>query len=420
MDWKNWSEWILLRCARDAGGARRVLEIGGSGGELGSWLEGREFHTLNSPRGDICRPTKFPSGYFDLILSKMSFEHFYDPVAAADEITRLLAPGGTMIALTVWAWRHHTAPGVEDYFRFSTEGVRQLFYRLEEVECGYDLTDRRVDCRQDNVAVDDMGGWREHWYVYFTARKPDIRQTAAPAALWRPPARWLRSTMDEVRSTYEPLFEDPDLAPVVAAVLRVREQDVAANLFADGERGLPSEPRFFSTGYHRMMLGRYLFAGSQFCRGMDVLDSCSGLGWGSFLTAHYAARVTAFDIDAEVVAFCERAWPAENIRWVCGDALSPRFLDTECFDVVLAMETVEHFEEIDAERYVSLVEQRLKTGGVFIGTSTFPQTREEAREIAARNPHHPHIFTAGEFQDLLRRHFSRAAIVGGWMFIAFK
>jgi hypothetical protein len=36
-----------------------------------------------------------------------------------------------------------------------------MFLRLEELECGYDLADRRADCRMDDVTVDDLGGWRE-------------------------------------------------------------------------------------------------------------------------------------------------------------------------------------------------------------------------------------------------------------------
>ena len=109
-----------------------------------------------------------------------------------------------------------------------------------------------------------------------------------------------------------------------------------------------------------------------------------------------------------------------HARWLRGDALSPDFLAFQYFDVVLGMETVEHFTATDAAIYVANIERRLKTGGVFMGTSAFPARRAEADEIAARNPHHPHIFTEGEFLDLLHRHFSRAVVIGGWMFIAVK
>lgn len=420
MAWKNWTEWIAARCEKYSPGARRVLEIGGTGQELGAFLKGREFHALNSPAGDICRPTHFPSGYFDLILSKMALEHFYDPFSAADEITRLLAPGGTLLLVTVWSWRYHTAPGVEDYFRFSVPGLRQLFPRLEEIEAGYDLEGRREDCRMDNVPVDEFGGWREHWPVYLAARKPPLAEAAAPAVRYRMNLSLFGYSLDQVKSAYEAVLAHGQIAAAVSKVMDLGPEGLPAALLGEGQRGLPSESRFVATGYHRMMLGRYVFAGSQFCRGLDVLDSCSGLGWGAFLAAQYARRVTAFDVDPQAVAFAQRTWPGAGIRWLCGDALAPEFLEGEFFDVVLAMETVEHFTLEQGERYVARMAQLVKRGGVLVGTSAFPATQDEAGLLAARNPHHRHIFTQAEFLALLSRHFSRAAIAGGWMFLALR
>lgn len=416
---KNWKNWISPAAHRLAPHARRVVEIGGCGKELADFLGSREFHTLNSPTEDICRPTGYPDGHFDLVVSKMSFEHFYDPLGAADEITRLLAPGGTLLLMTVWSWRYHTAPGVEDYFRFSVPALRQLFPRLHEVESGYDLGDRRVDCRMDDVAVDELGGWREHWYVYLAACKPRLKSTPAPVARYRANVSVLNSTFEDVQSVYESLLADVRISDAVNAVLSIKESDIDRSLLDDGERGLPSEERFFSTGYYRMMLGRYLFAAAQFCRGAEVLDTCSGLGWGTFLVAQYAAHVTAFDLDDHAVAFCRRIWPRLNVEWLSGNALTFDSLPA-AFDVVLAMETVEHFSAVDAAVYIANIEARLRTGGVLIGTSAFPATRAEADAIASKNPHHPHIFTEEEFLTLLRTYFSRAVVIGGWMFIAIK
>jgi SAM-dependent methyltransferase len=417
---KNWTDWICTTANRLVPNARRVLEIGGRGQELSDFTQGREFHALNSPVEDICRPTPFPDGHFDLIVSKMSFEHFYEPFAAADEITRLLAPGGALLVMTVWSWRYHTAPGVEDYFRFSVPALRQVFPRLREVESGYDLADRRADCRLDNVAVDELGGWREHWYVYLAACKPRLTSTPAPLARYRANLSLLSYSFDDIRSAYETLLGHDSVAEAVNTVLSMNESNVDPLLLDDGERGLPSEERFFSTGYYRMMLGRYLFAAAQVCRGAEVLDTCSGLGWGTFLVAQYAARVTAFDLDDQAVSFCRKAWPQANIDWLSGNALTFDFLPVGFFDVALAMETVEHFSAADARVYIANIEGRLRAGGVLIGTSAFPATREEADAIAATNPHHPHVFTNGEFLELLHTYFSRAAVIGGWMFIAIK
>ncbi len=418
--WKDWDSWILDRCRTLAPLAQRILEVGGEGAELRPFLEGREFHALSFPTADICRPARFPDGHFDLVVTKMTFEHLYDPFGAAEEITRLLAPGGVLILITVWSWRYHTAPGVEDYFRFSTAGLRQLFPRLEIVECGYDLTDRRADCRMDAVPVDELGGWREHWAVYLVARKPPLAQTAAPPVSRPFNLSVFEYPLERVLAFGEQISRSEECARAVARVMELKPEGLAPVLLGDGERGLPSEPRFLDSGYSRMMLARYLVPGALLCRGLEVLDSCCGLGWGAYLLAQFAARVTAFDRDGAAVEFARGQWGSLNMEWLAGDALEEGFLAGRYFDAALAMETVEHFSPQQAEQHIALLASRLKTGGLLAGTSGFPKTREEAGRLAAQNPHHAWIFTEEEFLALLRQYFSRATVIGGWMFLAIR
>lgn len=417
--WKEWSAWIVERMETLAPHARRVLEVGGEGRELAPFLRGREFHALNFPAADICRRTAFPDGHFDAVLSKMTFEHLYDPFGAAAEITRLLAPDGLLILITVWAWRYHTAPGIEDYWRFSPAALRQLFPRLEVLDCGYDLTGRRVDCRMDQVPVDDLGGWREHWAVYLVAKKPSLYDHGAPAVSRPFQLAVFDFSLDQILDYGQQIARSAEAGPAVEKVMELKPEAVLP-LLSDGERGLPSEPRFSSTGYSRMMLARYLVPGALLCRGLDVLDTCCGLGWGSFLLSRFAASVTAFDRERAVVDFARGHWPAANICWESGDALDPDFLSGRHFDAVLAMETIEHFTRADVDRYLAWITSRLKTGGLLVGTSAFPKTRAEADCMAAENPHHHYIFTEEEFLALLRQYSSRAAIIGGWMFLAIR
>lgn len=418
--WKDWSAWVQERCRKLAPDARRILEVGGRGAELEGFVTGREYHALNFPAADICRRTRFPDGHFDVVFSKMTLEHVYDPQGAAQEMTRLLAPGGVLILITVWAWRYHTAPGVEDYYRFSTAGLRQLFPRLEVIECGYDVTDRRVDCRMDAVPVDELGGWREHWAVYLVARKPRRAESSAPCAGRPFNQAVFEYGQAQILEFGEQISRSEECAGAVDRVMRLDAGMVDGALLGDGERGLPAEPRFRKTGYSRMMLARYLVPGALLCRGLEVLEAGCGLGWGAYLLSRFAARVTAFDRDPAVVEFARRQWPADNIEWLAGDALDPELFSGRYFDVITAMETVEHFSQEDAERYIALLAARLKTGGVLAGTSGFPKTREEADRLAAQNPHPARIFTEDEFLALLRRHFSRASITGGRMFLAIR
>lgn len=171
MNWKDWSGWVMSKINKYCPNAKEILEIGGQGNEMGNFIIGKKFRTLNFPEEDVCKKTSFPAEKFDLVYSKHTFEHLYDPFFASNEIVRILKPGGTVIIITHWAWRYHQARDFDDYWRFSEPGLKLLFSNLEILESGYDISERRKDCRLDNVPVDKLGGWREHWNVYLIGRK---------------------------------------------------------------------------------------------------------------------------------------------------------------------------------------------------------------------------------------------------------
>jgi SAM-dependent methyltransferase len=78
------------------------------------------------------------------------------------------------------------------------------------------------------------------------------------------------------------------------------------------------------------------------------------------------------------------------------------------------------FPRDDGERYIAEAARVVRPGGVFIGTSYFPVSRDEALAVQRNNPAYLHIFTSDEMLMLLRRYFSNAVIIGSWMFIAVR
>ncbi|MBF0117634.1 MAG: class I SAM-dependent methyltransferase [Desulfobacterales bacterium] len=186
------------------------------------------------------------------------------------------------------------------------------------------------------------------------------------------------------------------------------------------ERAFPGEEEYIKSGHYKKMLKRYFFAADNFCRGKKVIESCSGLGWGAYILSKYASQITAFDINLDVIKFCQKSWKTENIKWLICDALKLDEIENEQYDVAIAMETIEHFTMENGKKYIYNLHNKLKTGGYIIGTSSFPRTRKEADNICQKNSSHLYIFTHDEMYNLLAKHFKNYRIIDNWMFIGEK
>lgn len=92
--------------------------------------KGRTFHLGFFEEVDL------PDGHFDLIFMGDAFEHMRDPLAVADKIRRILAPGGVLVATTVdfgsWLarvlgakWRLMTPP--EHLFFWTRRSFERVF-----------------------------------------------------------------------------------------------------------------------------------------------------------------------------------------------------------------------------------------------------------------------------------------------------
>ncbi len=66
---------------------------------------------------------------FGTIFSFSVMEHCENPFLMAENMTRLLKPGGKIVLSVPFAWKFHGYPS--DYWRFTKEGVKKLFPQLE-------------------------------------------------------------------------------------------------------------------------------------------------------------------------------------------------------------------------------------------------------------------------------------------------
>lgn len=74
--------------------------------------------------GDI-EATPFADNEFDTVVSTQVLEHVRRPWMVAQEIHRILKPGGILILTAPFLVQHHGHP--DDYFRFTTSGITTLF-----------------------------------------------------------------------------------------------------------------------------------------------------------------------------------------------------------------------------------------------------------------------------------------------------
>lgn len=70
---------------------------------------------------------------FSLVYASAVFEHLHTPWRAADEIWRILKPGGYVIADCNFVFPFHGFPAV--YFNASGEGMKRLFTKFTELAC---------------------------------------------------------------------------------------------------------------------------------------------------------------------------------------------------------------------------------------------------------------------------------------------
>lgn len=166
------------------------------------------------------------------------------------------------------------------------------------------------------------------------------------------------------------------------------------------ERGLPDKKRYAHNDWWKTMLLRYGLA-SHYAKGKKVLDTCSGLGWGIYIVDEVAKAAAGIEIDTDAIKFSKKNWPVNHAGFINGSVRTLPVKDS-VYDVALAFESIEHFELMSIKTYLNEIFRVLKPGGYVIGSSAFPDTREEADKICARNKHHLYICCKDEFEAILR------------------
>lgn len=175
------SEGILRRHLGTLKDARSVLEICHRDAGHGDWLDAGLRHDQRHvvmegrPVDMVAALREIPSGSYDAVFSVDAMEYVRTPWRVADEIARILKPGGITYHTTVFTTRYQPQP--EDFLRFTPDGLKSLFADLECLTAEFDATERRREParRGRSDCADIFTGSREGWRVHFCGRKGLMR-----------------------------------------------------------------------------------------------------------------------------------------------------------------------------------------------------------------------------------------------------
>lgn len=177
--------------------------------------------------------------------------------------------------------------------------------------------------------------------------------------------------------------------PTLSFPPAVEELDWSGERFVVGRTG-----QIEFEHYHR-----YLFA-AQYCGGRAVLDIACGAGYGSFVLAQVAGKVTGVDVAADVVAVAQARYGRPGLRFAHGSCLAIPLAEASV-DVVVSFETIEHIAEHEA--FLTEVRRVLRPGGVLLLST--PDRPVYSPPGSEPNPFHLRELDRGELSALLRTNF---------------
>jgi len=153
----------------------------------------------------------------------------------------------------------------------------------------------------------------------------------------------------------------------------------------------------------------------EYVNGKIVLDLASGEGYGTAILGENAQSVIGLDLSIESVKASQRKYSRDGkIGFQQGDC---RFLpfSPASFDVIVALEIIEHISEQDQVRALSEIARVLKPDGLLIISTP---NREIYNRYKQPNRFHIREFETGEFSDFLNSRFSYVEILGQTLSIA--
>lgn len=119
--------------------------------------------------GDLHRLPDEWSGKFDCFIAEAVFEHLERPWIAAQEVAKILAPGGLFLVATHQCFPIHGHPN--DFFRFSKEALRLIFEDVGLIVEAAEYSDRSLIVPPEGIVPYTMlDNWNREFPSYILVR----------------------------------------------------------------------------------------------------------------------------------------------------------------------------------------------------------------------------------------------------------
>ncbi len=183
---------------------------------------------------------------------------------------------------------------------------------------------------------------------------------------------------------------------------RVIESPLADEALAySGERVIPGTAPFHAYWMHAR---RYGFAAKR-CGGKRVLDAGCGSGYGTRILGREATECVGVDKDPEAVRLAESLFATPGVSFSVADGTRLETLKDDAFDVVVALEVLEHLPTESVPAFMESVRRVLTPDGTFVVS-----VANRAHQDKEENPFHLSEMLFEEFKELLEAWFPTSRI----------
>ena len=149
-----------------------------------------------------------------------------------------------------------------------------------------------------------------------------------------------------------------------------------------------------------------------YCVGKSIIDVGCGIGIGTYKLSWDALGVYGVDNNQESIAIAKQLYEGPRVKFDVFDLVNPPDRPIATFDVVVCIEVIEHINDYDKalQSLKRFYDQKRRTT-FFISSPN--RNNPRLSDTQPKNNFHVREWTAGEFYEVLNKHFQSVTLFSG-------